>query len=132
MFLAGSIAPIAVWLLATLGKDSDGLLLASEIVRYLFTILPPFPMVRSLMAIAQVTTHFQLILRNNNLQKKSESQHFISYFTFTVVSHLLQIQDENNICTNFFDKETLLGLCKGISDLSELPARGEVALSAII
>ena len=51
---AGAIATIVVWILAFLGKGSKALLVASGALRYIATFLPPFPLVRAIMAIAQV------------------------------------------------------------------------------
>jgi len=40
--------------MATIGGGSDELMLASDILRYITTFVPAFPMVRSIMTIAQV------------------------------------------------------------------------------
>jgi hypothetical protein len=52
-----------VWVLALLGEGNESLELASNIVRYLFTFIPSFPMVRSIMAIAQVKNQSSVITK---------------------------------------------------------------------
>ncbi len=54
--LAGAIAPTAVWLLRLFGDhdDTTGLIVTSEIVRYLFLLMPAFPFARSIMSVIQV------------------------------------------------------------------------------
>ncbi len=60
--LAGSIATTGVWLLRLFGSynDSSGLLIASDVVRYIFVVVPAFPFSRSIMALVQVNYHTTL------------------------------------------------------------------------
>ena len=55
-FFPGSIAPVAVWFLRLAGEydDKSGLISASEVIRYIFTLFPAFPFARSVMALSQV------------------------------------------------------------------------------
>ena len=54
--LAGVMAPVGVWILRLFGEinGTKALIIASDVVRYIFTLFPAFPLSRMIMAIVQV------------------------------------------------------------------------------
>ncbi|TRY70235.1 hypothetical protein TCAL_12705 [Tigriopus californicus] len=54
--LSGAIGPTGVWILRFFGdyNDTRGLVIASDVIRYIFTLFPAFPMSRSIMALVQI------------------------------------------------------------------------------
>eukprot|EP00095_Tigriopus_kingsejongensis_P011912 maker-scaffold111_size354240-snap-gene-2.29 protein:Tk11912 transcript:maker-scaffold111_size354240-snap-gene-2.29-mRNA-1 annotation:"atp-binding cassette sub-family a member 3" len=54
--LSGAIGPTGVWILRFFGdyNGTSGLIIASDVIRYIFTLFPAFPLARSIMALVQI------------------------------------------------------------------------------
>lgn len=65
--LAGCIAPIAVFILRAIGDGpggEHGLVVASDIVRYIFSFIPSFSLARSLISLVQLQNRNNLCVTN--------------------------------------------------------------------
>lgn len=94
--LSGAIGPTGVWILRFFGdyNDTIGLVIASDVIRYIFTLFPAFPMSRAIMALVQVRASISML-----------GLHYLKRIDYKLLCALFRSK-RRTICARLGSKET--------------------------